>query len=431
MKKVLCFIKENKGISIILLIALILRIAVVNELGVNYTLKSDDLGYIESGIRFVEEGTFTMHGVLSSQVMPGMTIFIAFFVLIFGKGITLMLSLKIMWIVMGIITIYFVYKIVNIYTSKLFSCISACFFLALDFAWIDTVILTETPFMLIFVLLIYNSLMLAKTREKKYFWLIVLFYIVGVFIRPNIGIFPIFLIVYLLWCGYDKKVLLKQTIIALGILLVSLTPWTIRNYYHYNKFIPLTYGTGNPLLLGTYQGYGYPDDKELDYKKNVDTKMSKEMYDYIYKKEIKKKYMLKYYWLEHDKYKAEYRMNEWWKNDPKSMIVSYAILKPLRLVYGTYSIDVLGVSKDFNLRIREIDLLLFVISLIAIILNKRRIKETVFLLMIYASQIALYAYTYAFPRYGHTLYFIRFIIIGIGLYIIYEYFIRKFKNKSV
>lgn len=433
MEKVFRALKDNVGIGIILIIALVLRLLIMNELGVEYNMKSDDLQYVKSGITFLETGTITMHGVLSAQIMPGMTFIIAFLALIFGKGYYLMLSIKILWILMGLTSIYFVYRIVRIYSSKIAACISAAFLLGIDFAWIDNVVLTETPFMLCLIMLIYHSLMLEKTRDKKHFWIINVWYIIGVFLRQNIGIFPIFLILFLLWCGYDKKLLLKQTIISLAILLSCLLPWTIRNYHHFNRFIPLTYGSGNPMLLGTYQGEGYPHDSELDYKKNVDDKMSDEMYSYIYEGNREKDYMLKYYWLEHDKYKAKYRMEEWWKRDPKSMIYSYMVYKPSMTLYGTYSIDVLGIPSDSNLKVRSVELILFSLCSMIILLSRNYLKEFTFLIGFYISQIALYAYTYSFSRYGQTLYCIRFIIIGIGLGILFNYIkflYEKFINKE-
>lgn len=48
--------------------------------------------------------------------------------------------------------------------------------------------------------------------------------------------------------------MMKQAIISIGIGLIVLGPWWARNYIQFDKFIPLTAGAGNPLLLGTYQG---------------------------------------------------------------------------------------------------------------------------------------------------------------------------------
>lgn len=253
-------------------------------------------------------------------------------------------------------------------------------------------------------------------------------------IRPNIGIYPLFLFFYLLLKKYDFKLLIKQGIIAAGVLSLFLIPWTIRNYKVFNKFIPLTYGTGNPLLLGTYQGYDYPLDEELDYKKNVDDKLSMEMKKYLFGKESNKLSALnQYYTLEYDGIKAKYRMKEWWKKNPKAMLKSYMLYKPKIMLTSTfYWKEVLKVPKEWNLLIRNITLILTFCSLIMIVVFKRYWKEMALLVTTYIFQIALYSYTFSFDRYAQTLYFMQFIIIGIGISIMWnKYKERKTKNEII
>jgi len=62
----------------------------------------------------------------------------------------------------------------------------------------DNLTLTETPYILLFALLIYHTLKLSKNTNNKDYILIVIYYIMAVFIRPNIGIFPLCLFVFLL-----------------------------------------------------------------------------------------------------------------------------------------------------------------------------------------------------------------------------------------
>lgn len=68
------------------------------------------------------------------------------------------------------------------------------------------------------------------------------------------------------------------------------------------------------MLLGTYQGHGYPSDKSLDYKTNVDDVIN-EMYADEYNEDgtLKKDYMERYILLKSDEIKAKYRMSEWAK----------------------------------------------------------------------------------------------------------------------
>ena len=406
---------DNWCILVVLIISLILHILALKELGFNYSLNSDDADYIKSGIVFLQTGKITMHDVLSAQIMPGMTFLIAFMALIFGVGSKLIISLKILWLVMGLLTIYIVYKTIKLYSNQYIAAISCLFFLAADYIWMDNLILTETPYILLFSLLIYHTLKLSMKANKKDFILIVIYYILAVFIRPTIGIFPIFLFVFLILKKYNFKLLIRQCIIAGIILLLCLIPWTYRNYKIFNHFIPLTYGTGNPLLLGTYQGSGYPTDEELDYVKNVDEKMSAEMKYYL-QNPNKKDYMTKYYSLEYDGLKAKYRMHEWWNKDKISMLKSYLIYKPLQNFDNYFYWDtIMGISGNQLNVVRKVEIILFVISSILIFVNKKRIKEWLFLILTYGSQIAIYSYTFAFSRYAISMFFIRYIIIGIGI----------------
>lgn len=429
-KSLLGWLRENWLICVIILSSLILHILAIRELEFDYSLNSDDASYVQSGITFLNTGKVTMHGVLSAQIMPGMTFLIAFMALLFGTGTGLMVALKILWIFMGITTIYIIYKTIRLYSKSWTAALPCLFFLAVDYIWMDNLILTETPFILLFSLLVYHTLKLSLNSNKKDYICIIIYYIMAVFIRPNIGIFPIFLALFLLLKKYDWKLLLKQCLIAGIVLVIVLAPWTYRNYKVFGKFIPLTYGMGNPLLLGTYQGVGYPLDEDLDYKTNVDDKMTDEMRYYLENPE-KKDYMTKYYSLEKDGMKAKYRMSEWWKRDKKSMLKSYLFYKPKENFYNYFYWDCLfGIESKYLALIRKIEIILFSIASLVILIDKNKIKELLFLLLVYGSQIALYSYTFAFSRYAITMFFIRYIIIGIGLEIIYDRLNKKLRKSK-
>lgn len=431
MKKIYKIIMNNWLIFIVMIISLVLHILAIKQLGFNYTLNSDDASYVKSGIVFLQTGEITMHGVISAQIMPGMTFLIAFMALIFGTGTKLMISLKVLWMIMGISTICVVYKTIKLYTNKYISALSCLFFLAIDYVWMDNLILTETPFILLFALLIYHTLKLSQNTNRKDYILIIIYYIMAVFIRPNIGIFPIFLFIFLLLKKYDFKLLMKQCLIAGAILLLCLIPWAYRNYKVFGKFIPLTYGIGNPLLLGTYQGVGYPLDEELDYVKNVDEKIPDKMKYYL-ENTNEKEYMTKYYLLEYDGMKAKYRMHEWWNKDKISMLKSYLYYKPKELFNNYFYWDtILGIKPMVLSTIRKLEILFFGLSSLLILLNKKRIKEWLFLILTYGSQIALYSYTFAFSRYAISMFFIRYIVIGIGIGILYDIVKNRRKHEDI
>lgn len=429
-KKFHLFIRENKWILLIMLLLYLQRLYGMYTLGIEYSLGSDDLSYVNSGIEFAKSGTITMHGVLSAQIMPGMPVLIGLFSFIFGKGKLLWLALKLFWFAMNSVTAFFIYKTVTIFSPKWCGIIASMFLFTADFVWMDNLILTETPFMVLFTIMIYSTIQMGKTREKRYFWLCSSTYMLALMFKANIGIYPICAFIYLILVKYDIKTLLKQGAILAGILLCFIVPWSIRNYIHYDTFMPLTYGSGNPKLLGTYQGHGYPVDEQLDYEKNVGN-VAKEKYSKYYDEDGNiEPYLSRYVALEEDGIKADYRLKEWIKRDPKSVLDSYLYLKPKYMINSVfYWQEIFDVPIDKILRFRQSEFWLCLFITFASFFLKRRRKVISFLWIVYLVNIYLYAFNFSFSRYAATLMPIRFIIIGIGIPLVFQ--IISLANKSI
>ena len=99
------------------------------------------------------------------------------------------------------------------------------------------------------------------------------------------------------------------------------------------------------------------------------------------------------------------------------------------IVSPFYWDTVFGVSQKTILIFREIEFGLFILSCFLFFLDKSKFKEWFFLIFTYGSQLAVYAYTFAFSRYAISLYFIRYIVIGIGLGILYDHIKKRRSNK--
>lgn len=414
--KIKNFLISEKWILLVMLLLFMERLIVMGRLGAMYSLESDDLSYVNSGITFIKTGTITMHGVLSAQIMPGMPIFIGLISMIFGEGNLLWIVLKLIWITMGVISAFFIYKSVSLFAPSWCGIIAALLLASPDFVWMDNVILTETPFMLCLSAMIYFTFMMAKTRQNKYFCLLLISYFLALMLKANIGIYPVFALIYLLLMKYDIKVLFKQALILGCVLLCFFVPWTIRNYIHYDAFIPLTYGSGNPLLLGTYQGGGYPEDSSLDYKTNVED-VAKEKFKKYYDSDGNiKPYLARYVSLERDGIKAKYRISEWLKTNPLSMLKSYLWHKPKHMIINAfYWKDIFGVSRQLLKYYRTIGFIIVVFAFLSAFFLKKKRIEMFFLGLLYMGNIYIYALTFAYERYSHTLLPLRFITFGIGL----------------
>lgn len=420
--KIIKWLIENKIICIVIVIAFILRIIAMLQLGVGYTLESDDLSYVISGIEFKNTHTITMHESISAQIMPGMPILIGFVSTIFGEGQLLWLALKIIWILMGCTSILMAYKCVTLFAPKWCGIIAALFFIRPDFIWMDNIILTETPYMLCLLSMIYATFMMGKTKQKRYFWMCLSLYMSALMFKANVGIYPVFAAIYLLLVKYDFKMLIKQGIVIGIVLLTFIIPWTIRNYKLYDAIIPLTYGAGNPKLLGTYQGIGYPLDENLDYVTNVD-KVVKDKYSKYYDEDgtIKEPHIRKYVELEADGIKAEYRLKEWKKDNIINVIYSYLVMKPMQMIKSSfYWHEVFGINGLVLQIFNSIEWIVCILGIFTTFMLRKRIPEITFLIVSYLGSMFIYAVTFAFDRYAATLTPLRFICIGMSLDLIYK-----------
>ncbi len=338
--------------ALCVLLALILaeRIWVFFELGAQYMSNSDDMAYVESGIRFAKTGIISMWSQYpTAMIMPGMPVLMGCFSLIFGEGTGLITALKMLWIAMGVLTAYFAYKTVVIFTPKCFGLFAAGCFLIPNMAWINNVLLTETPYTLFLTACIYFTLQMGQRDRTEDFVGYTLCFMLALMFRANIISMPVFTGIYLLSKkSLPRRRLLKHCAAFVCVLLVFVIPWGLRNYAHFGAFIPLSYGEGNPLLLGSYQGEGYPADEELDYYSQVHLKMREDYPQYygaepesaerVNKNRAAQEYdpygdiedesMAQYLALQEDGVKARYRLKEWFANDPVSFLKSYLIIKP-------------------------------------------------------------------------------------------------------
>lgn len=413
--------REHRAILIVMLLLFIERVLAFGFLKLDYSLHSDDFDYVRSGIIFANTGTITMHGQVSAQIMPGMTWFIGAVSFIFGEGRLLLLVLRLSWLLMGTLTALYIYRSVTLFAPKWCGVLAALPLFAPNFVWLDNLILTETPYILFSSAMIYHTLQMGRTRRMKHFWFTTLFYMLTLLLKANAAIYPLFAAIYLLMCKYGFLRLLKQGLILLGVVLLFVVPWSIRNYKQFHAFVPLTYGGGNPLLLGTSQGETARARKDNDpgYAEAVESEYREKYADYLTEdgkaKEPDKNRFLS---LQKDAIRAKLRIKEWFNRDTNGFLHAYLVEKPSIMVYGLYyNKQIYGVSAAQLQPFRIFAYLMTIASFfLAFVLKKYR-RVMVFLAMNYVVNLYIYAATYAFSRYGQSLLHIWYIMIGIGLYL--------------
>lgn len=84
--------------------------------------------------------------------------------------------------------------------------------------------------------------------------------------RPTIAAYPIVILIMWIKNKYKLSEIIKYTAIVSGIFCLIMTPWWIRNYKTFNKFIPFTQSSGNPFIQGTFVNYNKPKGWEEPYE---------------------------------------------------------------------------------------------------------------------------------------------------------------------
>ncbi len=403
---------------LLVLVLLGLNLAALRTLGVSYSLQSDDMSYVNSGVTLLNTGMLTMHdpSVPSAQIMPGMSVLIAAVSLVFGEGKWLWAVLKLLWACMGALTGWFVYHSVRLYAPAWCAAAATLCLARTDFLWCNNLILTETPTMLCFSILLYCTLQLGRTGKRRYFIGGGGAYFIAVLFRANMAVNILFVIAYLLCVKYDLKRLLKQGLALALVMLCFFVPWTVRNCIQFKAFIPAGFGAGNPVLLGTYQGVGYPADEDLDYEANVTQRMP-EKYAKYYDADGAVPYRYhKYLELEADGMKASYRQKVWLERDPVGFFASYLVLKPWEIMKGAFYWQELWEIPHQVLKALQKLLLGVCLVMLACALARRKNRpQLLFLAAAYLGNVLFFSLGFALDRYNMGLMPALLVFFGVGL----------------
>ena len=297
-----CLRDENKKIKTILYItcSLFFLICIISIFAYgNSTLlgslskpDNDDVKFIRSGWILSQTGRYYYHHIGTDTVfmMPGLPYSLAFFMLIFGKmgGITAYRIFQAVFQTGSIFLVFFIAR--KIFNSKI--AVVAVIINALCIAdyWVTNLILTESMFKFFVLSLVYFSIYAIEENKVRYYIFGGIAWGFATLFRPTISLYPIIILIMWIFKKYSLKNILKNTIIVSAIFCLILSPWWVRNYNIFHKFIPLTKAEGNPMLQGTYINYDqstkktdglnysqfkYKDGKEEIYNNSVDVKVSK------------------------------------------------------------------------------------------------------------------------------------------------------------
>ena len=430
--KLLRFLESDRAIWLIVFLALAERIIMFFYIGSGELHNSDDVAYVQSGIVFAQTGVISIWNPMpTAKIMPAMPVVTGLLSMLFGEGEAYINSIRILWIVLGCITPIVMYKACCIFLPRPYALFAAAAFLLPNWAWSDNSVLTETPYLLFYMLCFYGVLRLGEAEgDRRGLILFVLGFMAALMFRPNILIFLPFAAAYLLFVKKKKPGMLVRPALCLAAaLLVFVVPWSIRNYRIFGEFIPITSGSANPTLLGTYQGESAPADESLDYESNVYSIVREEFPEWFDEKGGLKEGEGQEAVVERmERLKTGYRLRAWFERDPKGLLWTYIASKPACMLNWVWIW--LPVPELYNaLRlISQINLALCALTALYSLFSKKMRPMVLWLGTTYVINIYIIALSFASERYAAMFMPLRYILAAIGLYLAVDFIKARRKN---
>lgn len=233
---------------------------------------NDDVKYIRSAWNLIDNNILSYENIKESTVyiMPGLTLILSFFMLIFGK-INGIVAFKIFQVILQSISLYLLFLIgKKVFNSKvaLIACLIDVFYGAELYA--TNAILMEVVFKFLLFTLIYISIYAIEKKSLKSYVLGGIVWATACLFRPTIAAFPLLILIMWIKNKYTFKEIFKYTIVVTTIFCIIMAPWWIRNYKVFDRVILFTQSSGNPFLQGTYICYDHSKGLGVPYVKGND-----------------------------------------------------------------------------------------------------------------------------------------------------------------
>jgi 4-amino-4-deoxy-L-arabinose transferase-like glycosyltransferase len=123
------------------------------------------------------------------------------------------------------------------------------------FIYYSVALMTETFFIVMVLLSLLVSLQLKDEPSLARWILLGLSLGVATLIRQTILLFAPVLFVWLFW-ELKGRIRLWHVVVSLGMIVLLITPWTMRNYHVYRQFLPLNSNAGYALYASNHPHLG-------------------------------------------------------------------------------------------------------------------------------------------------------------------------------
>lgn len=250
MDKVINTIKGHKLIAGIIFVGLLVTLAYAFYFQVRVAVDAKAYDSIAWSLVQGTGYTETTSPIINSSIGrsgPGYEFFLAFWYFLFGH------RLWVIWIVQSLMhagsafLIYLIIKKLLVDSRKeLFASLGAGFYIFfIDLLEFPAMILTETLYMFLIILGVYISINLWERATFKRTAGVALLFTLAILIRPQAALLLVIIFGFLIW-----KRLYRHVLVLILVSVVLMTPWTVRNYLMFHKFIPAGVQLGYNLWVG-------------------------------------------------------------------------------------------------------------------------------------------------------------------------------------
>jgi len=391
-------VNSKRAIWLVLLVAAVIRVAALVDTGVLYDGDFIDVvRFTESARVMAETGRFSFAGMSSSAYqMPGWPAFLAVFSAITGSVFAEQLLVKSSLILMSLGSIYLVYLLGRRVGGTATGLIAAlALTVSMPQIYTGTLQLSENPFTFLLLLMTYLLIRLVDEPRWMTFAGLLAVFLVATYVRQTtLGFLPPALI-YLLVRRYEWRLLWRQVLVVALVLIVALTPWWVRNYRVFDRFVPFTSFGGAPFFEGTFQrfepyGTGSFDamDEVLKQAGPSEPERSRALV-----------------------VAGRARLAERWSADPGGVLITYVVMKPAAAwLLPFYWDSVFGINGYWVLRIHAIAMALGLGLLVALSIRSRAKNEFLLMLLNIAVITAGAGYYLGLARYVYP--YVPFVLIA-------------------
>lgn len=413
--------KELKWLVLLSGLALALRLFVILRYPHLLWLDSDDAAYIRSARWLLEHHIFryAYPDVPTVFIPPLFPLFIAGVMKLFGTGDAGIQAVRIALAFVNTATVCLVIVLGKQLRQPAAGWIAASILAVFPSYLVMTgLILTETLFTFLLVLTLVALFHAIERKSYKVFAAAGFLLGLATLTRPTVALLPVLLGVYL-WGRRDYRFrkALQAALVFGAAFVIALSPWILRNYIHFHKFIPLTVASGNPFLTGTYYDNNIwvdgHDPEFPDWPLHWKKVWGDEQATDNYLLELGKKRFAKEFEKDPVRYIEWYTVGKfklfWWKEP----LVWTEILQPI---------------KEALIPIHRILMGLGLIGAIAAL--RKRIPFAPFLLLLLGYYTVMHMVFLATARYAYPMMYEAYLFTGIGILTLGSLLAIPFRSRS-